>query len=211
VAAVTTGVLGGAFDPPHLGHVALARAGSARFGLGRLLVRVVAEPGHKDVATSPEVRLALAGLAFAPLVGVEVALDPFARTVDSLEALDLDNPVFLVGADEFADFLSWREPNRVLSLARLGVGTRPGVDRAALDAVLARLDRPDRVTLFDLEPHAVSSTVIRKRVATGESIDGLVPADVAREILRLGLYAGVARQGAGGMLGSNPSERTSPT
>ena len=65
VAAVTTGVLGGAFDPPHVGHVALARTGSARFGLERLLVRVVAQPGHKDVTTAPEVRLALAQLAFA--------------------------------------------------------------------------------------------------------------------------------------------------
>ena len=67
MAAVITGVLGGAFDPPHVGHVALARAGIEHFGLERLLVRVVAEPGHKDVATAPETRLALAELAFAPL------------------------------------------------------------------------------------------------------------------------------------------------
>jgi nicotinate-nucleotide adenylyltransferase len=211
MAAVTVGVLGGAFDPPHVGHVALARAGVERFGLARLLVRVVAEPGHKDVATAPEVRLALAGLAFASLAGAEVALDPFARTVDSLEALPLDDPVFLVGADEFADFLTWKEPDRVLSLARLGVATRPGVDRTGLDAVLARLARPDRVTLFDLEPHAVSSTAIRKRVAAGESIEGLVPVDVGHEIHRLGLYAPLARPETGGMLRIDPSERTSPT
>ena len=92
-----------------------------------------------------------------------------------------------------------------------GVATRPGVDRTELDAVLARLARPDRVTLFELQPHAVSSTQIRRRVAAGESIEGLVPPEVEREIHRLGIYATGARTEAGGMLGTNPSERTSPT
>ena len=58
----------------------------------------------------------------------EVALDPIARTVDSLEALALDDPVFLIGADEFVALPTWKDPQRVLDLARLGVATRPGVD-----------------------------------------------------------------------------------
>ena len=61
------GILGGAFDPPHMGHVELARRGIERFDLDRLLVRVVEEPGHKDVATAPQIRRFLAELAFAPL------------------------------------------------------------------------------------------------------------------------------------------------
>ncbi len=186
--AVSIGVFGGAFDPPHTGHVELARAGIERFRLDRLLVRVVEAPGHKEVATAPGIRLFLAELAFGALDDTAISLDPFSRTVDSLEALDLDDPVFLVGADEFADFLSWKDTERVLALTRLGVATRPGVDRARLDSVLQRLDRPERVAFFEIERLPVSSSDIRARVAAGEPIAGLVPAAVEAEIARLGLY-----------------------
>ena len=185
---MNVGVFGGAFDPPHVGHVELASRGIERFDLDRLLIRVVEEPGHKNVSTAPQIRLFLAELAFAPLDEAEVSLDPFARTVDSLEALDLHDPVFLVGADEFASFLAWKEPERVLELARLGVATRPGVDRVSLDDVLARLGRPDRIVFFEIDPLPVSSSDIRERAAAGTSIDGLVPGAVAAEIARLDLY-----------------------
>ncbi len=182
------GILGGAFDPPHNGHVALAREAIAHFGLTRLLVRVVAAPGHRDVTGSAEDRLALATAAFANIAGVEVALDPHARTVDSLKALGLDDPVFLIGADELASFPAWTEPGRVLELARLGIATRPGVARERLDAVIEGLARPDRVELFEIEPLPISSSEIRDRVDAGEPIDDVVPAAVAAEIERRGLY-----------------------
>lgn len=182
------GILGGAFDPPHDGHVALARAAVAHFGLDSLLVRVVEAPGHKGVDASAADRLALATIAFAELPEAEVALDPFARTVDSLEALGLDDPILLVGADELAAFLDWKEPERVLELARLGVATRPGYPQAVLDDVRARLAQPGRVVLFELEPYAISSSDIRARVAGGRSLDGLVQQGVADEIQRRGLY-----------------------
>ena len=209
--AMSVGILGGAFDPPHVGHVALARVGIERFGLDRLLVRVVEDPGHKDVSTAPQIRLLLAELAFAPVDEAEVALDRFGRTVDSLDALGLDDPVFLIGADEFADFLSWKEPGRVLDLARLAVATRPGVDRGRLDAILGRLVRPDRVAFFEIEPLPVSSSDIRARVAAGAPIAGLVPAAVEVEIARLELYRRVDRAEAGGMLRDDPIEGTTPT
>lgn len=208
---VSVGIFGGAFDPPHVGHVELARRGIERFDLDRLLVRVVQEPGHKDVATAPQIRLFLAELAFAPLDETEVSLDPFSRTVDSLAALALDDPVFLVGADEFAAFLDWKDPERVLELARLGVATRPGVDRASLDDVLARLDRPERVACFEIDPLPVSSSDIRRRAAAGEPIAGLVPPAVEAEIARLELYRRVDRPGGGGMLSDDPIEGTTPT
>ena len=182
------GVLGGAFDPPHNGHVALAREAVAHFGLTRLLVRVVAAPGHRSVTASAEDRVALATAAFAQIAGAEVALDPHARTVDSLEALGLADPVFLIGADELASFPTWKAPSRVLELARLGVATRPGVAREELDEVIAGLARPDRVELFEIEQLPISSSEIRDRVADGEPIDDLVPAAVAAEIERCGLY-----------------------
>jgi nicotinate-nucleotide adenylyltransferase len=195
---VSKGVFGGAFDPPHLGHLAVAEAGIAHFRLERLLVRVVADPGHKDVATPADIRLRLASLAFAGMSGVEVGLDIHARTVDSLEALGLDDPVFLVGADEFAAFLEWKQPERVLELARLGVATRPGYPRDRLEPVLARLHLRDRVELFEIDPHAVSSSTVRQLTADGAPLDEVVVPSVAAEIHRLGLYRPMpATDGAG--------------
>jgi nicotinate-nucleotide adenylyltransferase len=182
------GIFGGAFDPPHNGHVALAREAIDHFGLSRLLVRVVADPGHKSVETAPQIRLGLAELAFATIDEAEVSLDPFSRTVDSLEALCLDDPVFLIGADELAAFPSWTRPDRVLELARIGAATRPGSDLADLDRVVRALALPERVELFPITPLAISSSEVREQASAGLPIDDLVPTAVAAEIRRLGLY-----------------------
>jgi nicotinate-nucleotide adenylyltransferase len=180
-----TGLFGAVFDPPHAGHVALLRDARAHFDFDRLVVLVVAEPGHKHVGTAATVRLDLARLAFPD---TDVELDLHARTVDMLRERRFDDPVFLVGADQFADFLGWKDPDGVLELARLAVATRPGYPRERLQRVLVELARPDRVSFFAIEPHAVSSSEIRARVARGEPIAGLVPPAVAAEIERLGLY-----------------------
>ena len=180
-----TGLLGGAFDPPHAGHVALARGAVRHFGLERLIVLVVAAPGHRQVHLDAEMRLELARAAFP---GYEVELDEHPRTVDMLRERRFVDPLFIVGADELAGFLAWKDPDGVLELARLGVAARPGYPRARLDAVLARLARPERVELFELEPVPVSSSEVRGRVARGEPIDGLVPPAVAEAIADLGLY-----------------------
>jgi nicotinate-nucleotide adenylyltransferase len=180
-----TGLFGSVFDPPHDGHLALLRDARAHFGFDRVVVLVVADPGHKRVATDPAVRLELARLAFPD---DEVELDLHARTVDMLRDRRFDDPVFLVGADQFADFLTWKEPDEVLELARLGVATRPGYPLEALDGVLDGLRRPGRVSFFEIERIELSSSDVRARVAEREPIDGLVPAAVAAEVARLGLY-----------------------
>ena len=182
---MTTGLLGGAFDPPHVVHVALAEAAVRQLGLDRLVVVVVAEPGHKAVHSPAETRLELARAAFP---GREIELDRHARTVDMLLEGRWHDPVFLIGADEFVDFPHWKEPDAVLELARLGVASRPGYPREQLEAVLAGLAHPDRVLFFEIEPSSVSSREIRERVARGEPIDGLVPPAVAAEIAGRGLY-----------------------
>jgi nicotinate-nucleotide adenylyltransferase len=179
------GLLGGAFDPPHTGHVALADAAERELGLERVVVVVVADPGHKDVHCPAETRLELARAACP---GREVELDRHARTVDMLRAGRWHEPVFLIGADEFADFPEWKEPDAVLKLARLGVASRPGYPRERLEQVLAGLARPERVLFFEIEPVTVSSSEIRDRVGAGESIEGLVPPAVAAEIAGRGLY-----------------------
>jgi nicotinate-nucleotide adenylyltransferase len=180
-----TGLLGGAFDPPHLGHVALADAAEAQLGLARVVVVVVADPGHKDVHCPADMRLDLARAAFP---GRDVVLDNHARTVDMLRAMTWPDPLFLIGADEFLDFPAWKEPDVVLDLARLGVASRPGYPRERLERGRERLSRPDRVIFFEIEPVRVSSREIRERVARGEAIDGLVPPAVAAEIGSHGLY-----------------------
>jgi nicotinate-nucleotide adenylyltransferase len=182
-------MLGGVFDPPHSGHVALARTAIEQLGLERLLVLVVADPGHKRATTPAETRLELTRLAFQEVAPSEVELDSFARTVDSLEARRPSDAIFLIGSDELADFPHWKDPQRVLELVRLGVAMRPGVPSERPREARDRLPAPDRVLYFEMEPMPVSSSEIRGRVARGEPIDGLVPPEVGVAIARLGLYA----------------------
>jgi nicotinate-nucleotide adenylyltransferase len=186
---VAVGILGGVFDPPHMGHVALARAAVAQLGLDQLLVLVIEVPGHKDVATPIEVRLELARLAFSGIPGTVVELDRHGRSVDSLEERRPHDAYFILGADELADFWTWKRPERVLELVRLAVAPRPGVSDDDFERALADLPARNRVVTIAFEPTPVSSTEVRARVARGESIDGLVPEEVARAIARLGLYA----------------------
>ena len=187
---MTTGLLGGAFDPPHSGHVVLAREATVRFGLERLLVLVVAQPAHKQVETPVEDRLELARAAFAEEPLAEVRRDDHPYTVDSLRAggFDPDETVLLVGADQFAGFLTWKEPDEVLERARLGVATRPGYPRESLEPVLASLRRPERVELFEIQAIDVSSTDLRARLGRGDPVEGLVPPAVARLVVERGLY-----------------------
>jgi nicotinate-nucleotide adenylyltransferase len=180
-------LLGGTFDPPHNGHVALARAVLDRFGPERLVILVAARPGHKEVELDADTRVKLARAAFP---GEEVVLDEHERTVDTLEHGPWRDPLFVVGADEFCDFLTWKDPNGVLERARLAVATRPGYPRERLDGVLEWVAHPERVLLFDIVPVPISSRGLRERVARGEPIDAFVPAEVAKLISELGLYRG---------------------
>jgi nicotinate-nucleotide adenylyltransferase len=176
---------GGAFDPPHLGHVAVADAARKQFGVDRLVVLVGERPAHRLVHASAEDRLALARAAFPR---DDVRLDPYPRTVELLRAESFEDPVFIVGADQFRNFLNWSAPNEVLDRARLAVATRPGFPRGELDAVMLQLDEPDRVTFFEIEPNPAASTDIRARVAAEEPLDGVVPPAVAQLISERGLY-----------------------
>ena len=182
---MTVGLLGGTFNPPHNGHVALARAAEEELGLDDLVVLVAERPGHKRVELDAPTRLRLARAAFPEQ---RVELDAHERTVDMLREREWDDPVFLLGADEFCDFLDWKDPNGVLELTPVAVGTRPGYPRERLDRVLERLDRPDRVGFFELEPVPIASRDVRDRVARGEPIDDLVPPAVAELIAKRGLY-----------------------
>ena len=187
---MNVGLYGGAFDPPHRGHVELARRAKEALGLERVIVLVSAAPGHKRVETAAAVRLELARAAFP---NDEVVLDEHARTIDALRAHDeWRDAVFLIGADQFCHFLSWKEPHDVLRLVRLGVATRPGFPRDRLDSVLAKLAQPERVLFFDIEPTPIASSDLRSDFDEAD-----VPSAVAAIIRRDGLYGVSSRVQSG--------------
>jgi nicotinate-nucleotide adenylyltransferase len=171
---------GGAFDPPHLGHVAVADAAREHFGVERLVILVSERPAHRETHASAEDRLALARAAFPH---DDVRLDRHPRTIDLLRSERFADPVFVVGADQFAGFLAWAEPDEVLERATLAVATRPGFPRPQLDEVLEQVARPDRVVFLDIEPNPAASTIIR----AGSSPDDVPPA-VAKLIEDRWLY-----------------------
>jgi nicotinate-nucleotide adenylyltransferase len=180
-----TVLYGGTFDPPHLGHVAVAEAARERFGVDRLVVLVSERPAHRTVHASAEDRLALARAAFPD---DDVRLDPHPRTVELLRCERFDDPVFVIGADQFRSFLEWSEPDEVLEWTRLAVVTRPGFPRQELELVLSQLERPERVLFIEIEPSVAASTDVRARVGAREPLDELVPPAVARLIEERGLY-----------------------
>ena len=172
------GLFGGAFDPPHNGHVALLRGAREKLGIDDVLIVVAAYPGHKEAETPAAIRVELARAAFP---GDELILDDHARTVDMLR----DHPewygaTFLLGADEYASFSRWKEPEEVLRLVRVAVGTRPGFPLPAQD--------DGRVTFFEIDPVPVSSTELRERLEAGEDCSDVVPSAVWEMIERGGLY-----------------------
>ncbi len=185
------GMFGGAFDPPHLGHVALARAADL------LLVFPTGQAWHKARDLSPaQHRLAMAKLAFADVPhavvdGRELERAGPTYTVDTLRELHTEFPqaqfLLVIGADQAESLHSWRENAEIARLATISIAARarPTTDAPPFDA--SRLP-PGRREPVELPPMPVSSTEIRKRAGAGQDITQLVPAAVARYIDRHHLY-----------------------
>lgn len=157
---------------------------------------------HKkiDPEPGPEVRLELTRMAAADgpaadgveASGLEVERDEPSysyRTLEQLaEAEEGAKLVWLMGADMAATLPEWKEPKRVVELARLGVVPRPGVDLVVVEAALEELGAADRVEIIQMPLCGVSSTMIRERAAAGKPLRHLVPAGVADLIEKRGLY-----------------------
>ena len=139
------------------------------------------------------VRLAAAGDDLLEASDIEVARDGPSYTARTLELLHEERPgdelTFLMGADVAASLEAWREPQRVLELARIGVAARPGTVLDEAEAAVERLGGSDRMELIRMPEIGVSSTRIRRRVAQGRPIRYLVPDGVAELIAEHGLYA----------------------
>jgi nicotinate-nucleotide adenylyltransferase len=178
-----TGLFGGAFNPPHHGHLELARRALEEFDLERLVVLVSGDPAHKPVDCPVDVRVALAQVAFADIHRAQVRADPYRYTIDLLRAERPRDAIFLIGADQYRDFPTWKEPDAVLALVKVGVATRSGVRPPPIPP-----EHRDRVVFFEIDSPAIASRDLRERARRGESLAGLVPPHVETEITRRGLY-----------------------
>ncbi|CAB4857174.1 unannotated protein [freshwater metagenome] len=193
------GLLGGTFNPPHVGHLALARAALAGLGLDSVALVPVRTPPHKPLPDDPgpELRLELCRLAVRdePGIGVldlEIARPGPSYTVDTLRTLHECDPsdelTFIVGADVAAGLHDWREPREVLRLARLAVVGRGGIGDSQLRERLTDLHDGTRIIFFEMTAIDVSSTLVRERIAAGSGAVGLMPEAVAARVSELDLY-----------------------
>jgi nicotinate-nucleotide adenylyltransferase len=199
---VRIGLLGGTFNPPHLGHLVCAQEAYLQLELDRVLVLPAHVPPHKAVDDEPGVehrvelcRQAIAGDDRFEICELEVKRPGPSYTVDTLEELHStvqDSELYLiVGGDIAAGLPEWREPQRVLSLASLAVADRQGTPRAAIDSALALVAGGSEVRFFSMPQIAVSSTMVRDRTRAGRPIRYLVPDDVANHIEHHRLYRDV--------------------
>jgi nicotinate-nucleotide adenylyltransferase len=192
------GLLGGTFNPPHIGHLVCASLALPGLELDRVLLVPVHEPPHKAADGDPGVdhrvelcRLAVAGddrlgvsLVDAEVPGPSYTVDTLSRLHDRCPG---DHLTFVVGGDMALSLPSWREPEAILKLATLGVAEREGVRRTDIAERLSGLDSGN-VRFFDMPRIDVSSSLVRRLVAAGRPIRYLVPDGVAEYIEREGLY-----------------------
>jgi nicotinate-nucleotide adenylyltransferase len=198
---VRLGILGGTFNPPHLGHLICAQEAYLQLGLDQVMLIPARIPPHKPVEDEPgaEHRLALCRLAVEgddrfTVSEVEIDRTGPSYTVDTLEELHSqapDNELFLIlGGDVAAGLPYWREPERVLSFATVAVAKRRGTSKSAVDQALSSIRGGDRVQFFRMPRIGISSTQVRRRAKAGVSIKYIVPDAVASYIEEHGLYGG---------------------
>jgi nicotinate-nucleotide adenylyltransferase len=202
------GILGGTFDPPHVGHLWLASLAADAIGLDRVLFMPAAQPPHKEhegISSAADrllmTRLAISGDDALELTLIEMERDGPSYTIDSVVELRRlygdEAELFLVmAADALAQVDTWRQPDELLERIEFVVGPRPGAalpDRSGLEARFGA--KAARIHLLDGPSLDVSSTQIRQRVAAGHTIRYLVPRGVEELIVDRGLYRRERRSG----------------
>ncbi len=193
------GVLGSAFNPPHLGHLALAQEAAWQLGLDEVVLVPTGHAPHKRIADDPggDVRMEMTRLAAADdsrfsVSALEVDREGPSYTYETLEALAQERGdtelVFVMGADAAVALESWRNPERVVELASLAVARRAGVADAEVAAVMRSLGCEERATMLEMPQFGVSSSVVRERARQGRPLRYLVPEPVAELIEERGVY-----------------------
>lgn len=193
-------MLGGTFDPPHYGHLALAEAALAQLELAQVLFVPAGAPPHKPgrpitptYHRAAMVEAAIAGQPAFALSRVDLDRPGPHYTVDMLALLQQTLPeselYFLLGSDSLHDLPSWRDPAGILRQARLAVLGRPGwqADWEALEQAVPGLR--ERLVRLEAPMLAISSTDLRRRARQGLPLTGLVPPAVEEYIRRHGLYS----------------------
>ena len=190
------GVMGGTFDPIHIGHLTTAEEALVQFGLDEVLFVPTGQPWMKGASTvSPaEDRYLMTVIATASNPRFRVSRIDIDRqgptyTIDTLRALadaERDAELFFVtGADAMLEIFEWKHPEELLSLAHFIAATRPGYDLAAFETTGAMRER---VSIMNIPALAISSTDVRSRVGDSRPIRYLVPEGVKSYIEKAALY-----------------------
>lgn len=195
------GLMGGTFDPIHVGHLVTAAEALRQFSLDEIIFIPTGQPPHKSgQVASPEDRYAMTCVATAShphfwVSRLEIDSPGTDYTADTLAALQTvfspdTHLFFITGADAVLDILTWKQPELVLERCEVIAATRPGYDLTRLSDVLAGLAGRDRVHVMEIPSIAVSSSMIRDRLREGREVRYLVPEPVATLIKKSGVYAG---------------------
>jgi nicotinate-nucleotide adenylyltransferase len=191
------GVMGGTFDPIHLGHLVAAEEARWQFDLDRVVFVPAGRPWQKPVGvTPPEDRYRMTVLATASnpaftVSRLEIDHPGPTYTVDTLRQLRAEQAdgtrlYFIIGADAILQLLTWKEPDQVLAQAEFIAASRPGFD---LDRLVSQVPgAAGRIHRMEIPALAISASDLRTRVARGAPIQYLVPDGVARYIHKHGLY-----------------------
>ena len=195
------GLLGGTFDPPHIGHLVLGVTAAEQLGLGRVVFIPAGVPPHKQHGSLSSTtdrllmtRLAIAGDPCFELSPVEIERPGVSYTVDTVEHLaetygESVELFVIMAVDSLAHVDTWRDPERILDLAQWAVGPRPGWPMPTREALADRYGaRHERIHLFEGPALGISSSDVRARVADRRSIRYLVPRAVEEHIAARGLY-----------------------
>jgi nicotinate-nucleotide adenylyltransferase len=193
------GILGGTFNPPHLGHLIAAQEAYRELGLNQVMLIPAGIPPHKPVddEPGPEHRLELCRRAVGDderftVSDLELRRDGPSFTVDTLNLLRSQSPsddlYLILGGDIAAGLPKWHEPERVLELATVAIAKRRGTAKAAVDDALAQLKGGERARFFQMPRIEISSTMVRRRVRAGQPIRYFVPDGVMHYIESHGLY-----------------------
>jgi len=194
-------VMGGTFDPIHYGHLIVAEAVRSEFKLDKILFMPVGNPPHKSdrKVTSADLRYTMTFLAtmtnpYFDVSDLEINRIGYSYTIDTMTQLQKnlkDTEIyFIVGADAVHDIFTWKEPEKLFKMCKIVAVTRPGYNKEQLylEVEQIRKDYNGKICFFEAPSFDISSSSIRQRVNTGDTIKYMLPEEVEKYIYKLGLY-----------------------